>query len=153
MTTPSRARRHLALCLPLALLGACAAGDKPKPVAPPVVIQAPGKAYATVSDARDGAAVVLETAQELRVDLSLSAYEVANNMDWSVVDLKPGVLTTLGSRFERNGRDSNPTESDGATVFRLKAQAPGRVTLNFALRRAYSVGAPTRAVSFDVTVK
>jgi len=153
MTKPPRTGRHLVLCVSLALLGACAAGDKAKPVAAPVLLQAPGKAYVTVSDTKDGAAVSLDAAQELRVELSLSAYEVANNMDWSIVDLKPGVLSTLGSRFERTGRDSNPTESDGATVFRLKAQAPGRVALKFELRRAYSLGAPNRAVSFDVTVQ
>ena len=144
---------NLALCVPLALLGACATGDKPKPVVVQSVIQAPGKAHVTASDANNGASIALEAAQELHVELSLSAYEVANNMDWSVIELKPGVLTALGSRFERTGRDTNPTESDGSTVWRLKPQAPGRVTLTFGLRRAYSVGAPTRTASFEVTVK
>lgn len=143
----------LALCVPLALLGACATGDKPSPVVVQSAIRAPGEAYVAVSDANDAAAVVLDAAQELRVNLSLSAYEVANNLDWSISDLKPGVLTSLGSRFERAARDSSPTESDGSAIWRLKAQAPGRATLSFVLRRAYSVGAPARSVSFDVTVK
>ena len=120
---PPRAWRALALCVPLTLLGACAAGDKPTPAVAQAVVQAAGKAYVTVSDAKDGAAVVLEAGQELRVELSLSSQEVASNRDWSVVDLKPGVLTALGSRFERTGRDSNPTEAEGSMVFRLKAQA------------------------------
>lgn len=153
MTKTLRVWRGLALCLPLALIAACASGDKAKPAPTPSVIQAPGKTHVTVSDANDAAGVVLEPVQELRVELSLSAYEVANNMDWSVTELKPGVLTALGARFERTGRDTNPTESDGATVWRLKPQALGRVTLVFGLRRAYSVGAPVRSVSFDVTVK
>lgn len=144
---------RLALCLPLALLGACASGDKaPKPAVVVPAVQSPGKPYVTISDANAAAGVVLDATQELRVELSLSTWEVANNMDWSVADLQPG-MTVLGSRFERTGRDNNPSESEGATIFRLKPQAPGHVTMNFALRRTYSVGAPTRAVSLDVTVK
>lgn len=153
MTKNLRVWGSLALCVPLALLGACASGDKPKPVVVQSVIQAPGKAHVTVSSASDGAAVVLDASQELRVELALSGYEVANNMDWSITDLKPGVLTVLGSRFERATRDINPLESDGSTVWRLKAQAPGQVMLTFGLRRAYSVGAPVKSVSFGVTVK
>lgn len=150
-----RAWSRLALCVPLALLGACAGSDKPKPV--PVVVQsvlqAPGKSVVTVSDRNDGAAVMLEAAQELRVDLQLSAWEVANNFDWSLADLKTGMLEPIGSRFERTGRDTNPTESDGSTVWRLKPSGPGRFTLAFALRRPYSTGPSLKTVSFDVTVK
>ncbi|MEP7100287.1 MAG: protease inhibitor I42 family protein [Burkholderiales bacterium] len=153
MTNNLRVWGSFALCVPLALLGGCASGDKPKPVVVQSVIQAPGKAYVTVANANDGAAVVLDTTQELRVELSLSGFEVANNMDWSVSGLKPGVLTTIGSRFDRATRDVNPLESAGATVWRLKPQAPGQVRLSFELRRAYSLGAPTKSVSFDVTVK
>ena len=153
MTNSPRCWRGLALGLPLVLVAACASGDKPRPAPVQSAILAPGKTHVTVSDANDAASVVLDVSQELRVDLSLSAYEVANNMDWSVADLKPGVLTALGARFERTGRDTNPTESDGSTVWRLKPLAPGHVTLTFGLRRPYSVGAPVRSVSFDVTVK
>ena len=145
----------LALGMPLALLGGCAVGDKPKPavVAAQSVLQAPGKAAVAVSNRNDGAAVLLEIAQELRVDLPLSAWEVANNFDWSIAELKPGVLDPIGSHFERTGRDTNPTESDGSTIWRLKPSAPGRVSLTFALRRPYSTGAPAKTVAFDVTVK
>jgi hypothetical protein len=153
MTNNLRVWSSLALCVPLALLGACASADKPKPVVVQSVIQAPGKAHVTVSSASDGASVVLDATQELRVDLAISGWEVANNMDWSVTDLKPGVLTPLGSRFERATRDVNPLESEGSTVWRLKAQAPGQIRLTFGLRRPYSVGASVRSVSFDVTVK
>jgi len=154
MTNNLRVWGSLALCVPLALLGACASADKlPKPVVVQSVIQAAGKAYVTVSNANDGASVVLDATQELRVELSLSGFEVANNMDWSVAELKPGVLTVLGSRFKRAARDVNPLGSEGATVWRLKAQAPGQVRLTFGLRRPYSLGAPVKSVSFDVTVK
>ena len=153
LTNNQRVWSSLALCLPLASIGACASADKPKPVVVQSVIQAPGKTHVSASDANSGASVMLETGQELRVELSLSAWEVANDFDWSVAELKPGVLTALGSRFERTGRDANPTESDGATVWRLAPQAPGRVTLTFGMRRPYSVGAPARTASFDVTVK
>lgn len=154
MTNPLRLRASLALCVPLALLGACASADKaPKPVVARSVIQAPGKAHLTLSNADDGASVMLDSAQELRVELSLSAYEIANNMDWSVTDLKPGVLAVVGARFERATRDLSPGESEGATVVRLKPQAPGQVRVTFGLRRPYSVGAALKSVSFDVTVK
>ena len=153
MTTNPRVWCSLALCVPLALLGACASPDTPKPAAVHGAIAAPGKAKLTVSDADDGASVVVEAAQELRVDLPNTALGVAGNYEWSVVELKPGVLDVIGSRFERSPRDDNPTESAGITVWRLKPHAPGRVALKFELRRAYSRGAPQQAVSFDVTVK
>lgn len=153
MMNPLRVWAGLALCVPLVLLGACASADKPKPVAVQKLIQAPGKAHVTVSNASDGASVVLDAGQELRVNLALSGWEVASNMDWSVTDLKPGVLTPLGSRFERSARDVSPLESEGSTVWRFKAQAPGQVRLTFGLRRPYSVGAPHKSAGFDVTVK
>lgn len=154
MTKNLRVWGSLALCVPLALLGACASADKaPKPSVVRSVIQAPGKAHLTVSNADDGASVVLDKAQELRVELSLSGYEVAHNMDWSVAELKPGVLTVLGTRFERAALDVNPLESEGAKVVRLAPQAPGQVRVTFELRSPYSLGAPVKSVSFDVTVK
>jgi len=154
MTTRSRVWGNLALWVPLALLGACSSAEKaPKPIEPPREIAAPGKSTVTVSDQNDGRRVVVESGQELRVELANSAWAVQNNMEWSVAELKPGVLAVLGSRFERGGRDVNPIESDGTTVFRLKPQAPGQVALTFALRRPYSVGTPVRSVSFDVSVK
>ncbi|MES3013251.1 MAG: protease inhibitor I42 family protein [Pseudomonadota bacterium] len=153
MTNPLRALGSLALCVPLVLLGACASADKPKPVVVQSVIQAPGQAHVTVSNASDGASVLLDATQELRVELVLSSWEVANNMDWSVTDLKPGVLTVLGSRFDRGSRDVNPLESEGSRVWRFKAQAPGTVRLTFGLRRPYGLGAPPKSVGFDVTVR
>ena len=153
MTNMPRSWGSLVLCLPLALLGACAATDKPTPVVVQSVAEAPGKAVLTISESDAAASVLLDTTQELRVSLSNSGWEVANNFDWSVDQLKPGVLEVLGSRFERTGRDSNPTDSDGSTVWRIKPQAPGRVTLTFALRRPYSTGPAQRSVSFDVTVR
>lgn len=154
MTTTSRECTRFALSLPLALLVfGCSTADKPKPTAVPIAIQAPGKSTLTVSDLNDGAAVVVEAAQELRVDLANSAWAVQNNMAWSVVDLKPGVLDVLGSRFDRSTRDVNPIESEGTTIWRIRPRAPGRVALTFELRRPYMVGPPVRSVSFDVTVK
>jgi hypothetical protein len=145
--------RGLVSAVALALLCACASADKPKPVVVQSVVQAPGKATVTVSELNDGASVVLEAAQELRVDLPSSAWAVANNLEWSVVDLNPGVLNVLGSRFERGLRDNNPAEAGGTTVWRLKPQAAGRVNLKFALRRPHSLNPATQTVGFDVTVR
>jgi hypothetical protein len=153
MTMPLRAWRHLALCVPLVLLGACASSDKPKLPVAPAVVEAPGKAAVTVTGASDGARVVVAQVQELRVELPNSAWSIAQNFEWSVVDLGPGVLTPTGSRFERTARDVNPLESDGTTVFRFRPQAAGAVTLKFALRRPHRLDAPLQTVSFDVIVK
>jgi hypothetical protein len=153
MTMPLRAWRHLALCVPLVLLAACASADKPKPPPAPALIEAPGKTSLTLTSANDGARVAVAQAQELRVELPNSAWSVAQNFEWSIVDLAPGVLGVTSSRFERNARDINPLESDGTTVFRFRPQAAGVVTLKFALRRPHRLDAPLQAVSFDVTVK
>ncbi len=153
MTTNLRAWASLALCMPLALLGACATKDKPAPVAVRAVIQSPGRSTVAVSADQDGASIVLEASQELRVDLPIDVWSISNNFDWSVVDLRPGVLDVLGSRFERGTRGSNSSDVDGTTTWRIKPQAPGRVSLRFELRRRHSLEPATQIVSFDVTVK
>ncbi|MBC8056076.1 MAG: protease inhibitor I42 family protein [Rhizobiales bacterium] len=153
MTNRSRAWGSLALCLPLALLGACAANDKPKPVAVQSVIQAPGQSAVTVSERDIGAAVVVEMAQELRVALPDSSWAISNNLAWSVESPNNGVLNVVGSRFERGPRDSNPAEAGGTTVWRLKPQAPGKVSLTFALRWPRSLRPPVQTAIFEVTVK
>jgi hypothetical protein len=153
MTIIPRAWRPLALCVPFVLLAACASGDKPKLPVPPATVEAPGRSAVTVTSASDGARVVVAQAQELRVELPNSAWSIAQNFEWSVVDLGPGVLVPTAARFERTARDVNPLESDGTTVFRFRPQAPGALTLKFALRRPHRLDAPLQAVSFDVTVK
>ncbi|MDO9352413.1 MAG: protease inhibitor I42 family protein [Solirubrobacteraceae bacterium] len=148
--------RTLALCVPLALLlGACASSDtKPKPPPPQKVFQNPGKAVVTVApNAGSGASVVLESTQELRVELANSSWSVANNYDWVVAEVDTAKLSPLGSRFERSARDVNPLESDGITTWRIKPLAPGQTTLSFGLRRPYSTGAALQTVTFDVTIR
>ena len=142
-----------ALCVPLALLSVCSTTDKPKPVAVQELIQSPGKSSVTIADTDDGAAVTLETTQTLVVNLFNPASAVNGNLDWSIVDLQPGVLTVLGSRFERSPRDNNPADAAGITIWRIKPQAPGRVSLKFALRRPHSLDPATQTVTYDVTVK
>ena len=153
MTIIPRAWRPLALCVPLVLLAACASSEKPKVPLPPAPVEAPGKAAVTATIANDGARVVVARSQELRVELPHTAWTIAQNFEWSVVDLVPGVLVPTGSRFERTTRDLNPLESDGTTVFSFRAQAPGAVTLKFALRRPHRLDPPLQTASFDVTVK
>ena len=153
MSMPPRAWRHLALCVPLVLLGACASGDKPKPPVVQAVIEAPGQTALTLTSANDGARVVLGQAQELRVELPKSAWSIAQNFEWTLVDLAPGVLTATGSRFQRTRLDVNPLESDGTTTFRLRPQAAGTVALKFVLRRPQRLDPPIQTVGFDVSVK
>lgn len=152
----TRPRAPVALAaLVAALLGACAStDDKARPAPPQVVIQAPGKSTVVVVAERDaGASVVVETAQELRIDLPASAWSVANNFEWSVEASKPGVLSVLGTRFERGALDNNPSESGGTTIWRIKPQSPGQTRLTFVLRQPRSLAPPVQTVAFEVQVR
>jgi predicted secreted protein len=152
MTTLPRARAGQVLCaaLALTLLGACSTADKPKPVPAPPVIQGAGKATLTVRDTDNGASIVLEPAQELTVRLAVAG---SSGADWSLVDLKPGVLRVVsGPVFERTLRNLADDPSDGSSIWRLRAEASGSATLNFELRRPHALGT-MRTLSYAVTVK
>jgi hypothetical protein len=153
MKNDLRMRRRLmrsAGLLPLVLLAACAAPVKPPATTAPRVIEAPGKAAVAVTEADDGARIVVERAQTLVVSLAVAGNQ---NPDWSVVDLKPGVLTLAGSKFERALRNTNVEEAAGSTVFRFRPEAPGELLLKFELRRPYGGSSPLQSVAYVVTVK
>lgn len=139
-----------AISIALALLAACSTPDKPKP--PPVqpVLQSPGHKSITVSGDNAGAAIVLERAQDLFVHLDIPT---TSGLEWNVIELNPGVLTVLGSKFERALRNTNVEEAAGATVFHIRAEAPGSVALKFELRRPRSLTAAVQSITYDVTVK
>ena len=138
------------LALVATLLGACATPDKPKAPPPPPPVASPGQRVVTVSDANAGAGVTLESAQELVVRLPIGP---ATGLEWSLADLKPGVLAVQGMKFERALRNTNVEEAAGATVWHFRPQASGVVTLSFELRRPHSLQPPSQTVSYDVTVK
>ena len=148
MTHDSRLRTAAAAALAL-LAAACATPEKPAPVAPPPVVQSAGKKVVTVSAGQSGAQVTLDKAQELVVRLPLG---VAAGVEWSLVDLKPGVLNVQGGKFERELRSSNDEESSGAMVWHFMPAASGTVTLNFDLRRPRRLDPAVRTVSYTVTV-
>ena len=142
----------LSMCAAAAMLVACSTAPPavPKEPPPPPVIDKPGAKIVMVTDANNGAGVTLESAQELVVSLPLAP---TNGLEWSVVDLAPGVLTPTGSRFERDPRNSNIGEANGMSVFHFKPQAAGRVTLTFDLRRPRSLLPAVQTVVYQVTVK
>ena len=149
MTNLLREGARVALCAALALLSACAT-DPPKPAPVRPVIQAAGKATLGVGDADSGAAIVLERSQELIVRL---AVPVTSGADWTLVDLRPGVLRVVsGPVFQRALRNTVDDPANGSTVWRLQAGTPGSVTLDFELRRPHALG-QVRSVSYQVTVR
>ena len=140
----------LVAALALAGLCACSTADKVAPVAPQAVLEQPGKRSVSVSDVQSGASIVLEPAQELAVVLRVDS---ASPRDWSLVDLKPGVLTVLGSKFERTPRNAISDEFGATSVWRLKAEAPGTAVLRFELRRPRSLEPAVQIVTYAVTVR
>jgi predicted secreted protein len=145
-------RSSLALTTTLvALLSACSSvPEVPKPPPLPPVIQAAGQRVLTVTDANAGAAVVLETTQTLMVRLPIGT---ASGFEWSLVDLKPGVVSAIGPKFERAPRNANPAEADGAAVWRFKPETVGTVALSFELRRPRTLLPAVQTLRYDVTVK
>ena len=138
------------LAFAAATLVACAVPDKPQAPPPTVSVARPGQHLVTVSDTDAGAAVTLASAQELVVRLPI---EPVAGLEWSLVDLTPGVLTLAGSRFERPLRSPNGEESRGTTVWRFTPQAAGVIALRFELRRPRSLQLATQTIVYDVTVK
>ncbi len=140
----------LSLAVALTLLAACGTADRAKPVVAPSLIQNPEKRSITVSDANDGATILLGPAQELIVSLRLG---VLQGREWSLVDMKPGVLKAPAPKFEREGLDVNWNDAEGAMVWRFKPEAAGTVALRFDLRRPRNVAPADRTVTYTVTVK
>lgn len=148
MTLTLRAWSGLALAA--AALAACSTPEKPQAPPPVAPVASPGQHQITVTDANAGAAVTIESAQELVVRLVTAG---AGALEWSLVDLKPGVLAVQSSKFERALRNTNTEEAAGATVWHFRPQAAGVVTLKFELRRPHTLQLPTQTVVYDVTVK
>jgi predicted secreted protein len=140
----------LALVAPIVLLSACASGDTPPAPVVERTIQKPGKARLEVTDIDGGAKVVVDLAQTLVVDLPLLPTE---GREWSLVDMKPGVLTLTSSKFERDNRDRDGVESPGEMIFQLKPEATGEVVLNFSLRRPHTLEPATKIITYAVTVR
>ena len=140
------------MCAAAAILLGCSTAPPaaPKEAPPPPVIDKPGARLVTVTEANNGANVTLESTQELVVSLPLAP---TNGLEWSVVDLAPGVLTPTGARFERDPRNSAIGEANGMSVFHFKPQTAGRVTLTFDLRRPRSLLPAVQTMVYQVTVK
>jgi len=134
----------------LVLLAACALGDKSKPVVAQPVVRAEGHKSVTVTVGQSGAEVELGLEQELVVRLatgSIVGYE------WSLVDLRPGVLSGTGPKFERDLRGTTMDDATGQSIWRLRPSAPGAVMLRFEYRRPRNVEPATQVVTYNVTVR
>ncbi len=152
MLHPLASRRHAAragLCLAGALLAACAS-DGPKPLVPVPPVANAGAKVVRISELNAGADVTLESGQSLVVSLEI---EIGPALDWSLVDLKPGVLTIESTRFERSPRDAYLGDLGGQMIWTLKPVGTGEVTLNFDLRKPHSLMPAVRTISYRVFVK
>ena len=133
-----------------AVLAACGTPEAPKAPPPVPPVASPGHRSVTVTEQNAGASVTLESSQELIVRLPVAA---TAGLEWSLVDLQPGVLTLQNSKFERALRNTNTEEAAGSTFWQLRPQAAGNVTLNFELRRPHSLQAAARTITYRVTVQ
>lgn len=134
------------------LMTACGstAPNAPPPKPAPLPVAKPGAAVVNVSEANADASVTLEFAQELQVNLPIAT---VTRLEWTVVDLKPGVLTPLGMKAEAMRDKTDPDQIGVMTRWRFKPQAAGTVVLRFELRRAHSLEAAVQSVVYNVTVK
>jgi Chagasin family peptidase inhibitor I42 len=131
-------------------LAACSSTDKVKPAVVQPVLQRSGQKSLTIRADNTGSSVILDPTQELIVELD---NPTTTNFEWSVVDLKPGVVSVTSSKFERALRNLSAEESGGSTVFHLKAEAPGSVDLKFDLRKPRSLDPAVQTVTYAVTVR
>jgi hypothetical protein len=152
MTHLSRADRALLLLsLPVIGLAGCSSFEARPVAAPaPVVISQPGKAALTLTEAGNGARVVLDSAQTLVVSLEVAGNQ---NNDWVLIGLPAGFTVVTGPRFERAVRSPGADEFSGSTVWHLRAGAVGEYPLLFELRRPRSTQAPLQSVVYTVVVQ
>jgi predicted secreted protein len=139
-----------AVGLPSVLLSACASKDALPVAVAQRTIQNPGKSQVEIAEADGGAKVIVQQSQVLVVDLPLLPTE---GREWSLVDMKPGVLSVVSSKFELDKRDHDGLASPGDMIIRFKPEAVGDVELNFALRRPHTLEPATKTVTFAVTVR
>ena len=148
---PLTLRAWSGVALAAALLAACSTADTPKqPPPPPPVVGSPGHPTVKVTEANAGASVTIERGQTLVVNILT---RVTTGLEWSLVDLKPGVLTLLGSSFERSSIFADHSEAGGTMMWRLKPEVAGTVKLNFELRRPRRLEPAVQTITYDVTVK
>jgi len=133
----------------LALLGACASGDKAKPVVQPLV-KAEGKRSVTVTAEQSGATIELGLDQTLVVRLATGS---TGKQEWSLVGLAPGVLNPVGPTFERELPSNTDNVASGSSIWRLQPTAAGKVDLRFEYRRPRSVEPATDVVTYVVKVQ
>ena len=134
----------------LALLAACATGDKVKPVLVQPVVSAPGKTLVTLTLAQAGAGVELGLDQDLLVRL---ATIVVDGREWTLVGLAPEVLAADGPRFRRDLRNVDAAEGTGTSEWRLQPLKAGTVTLRFEYRRPRNVEPASEVATYAVTVR
>ena len=149
MSQAARVRGLVAVSM-LALLAACAAGDKVKPTVLQPVVSAPGKKLVTLTLAQAGAGVELGLAQDLLVRLATS---VVDGRAWSLVGLTPEVLVAAGPVFRRDLRNVDEAEGTGMSEWRLHPLKAGTVSLRFEYRRPRNVEAASEVVTYAVTVR
>lgn len=149
MTPTLRAWSGVALAA--ALLAACSSTEPPKAPPPPTpVVGNLGQLIVEVTEANAGASVTIERGQTLVVNLPI---RITVGVEWSLVDLKPGVLTVLGPTFKRSTIFADDSEAGGTMMWRLKPEATGVVKLNFELRRPRRLEPAVQTITYDVTVK
>ena len=134
----------------LALLTACATGDKVKPVLVQPVVSAPGKTLVTLTLAQAGAGVELGLDQDLLVRL---ATIVVDGREWTRVGLAPEVLAADGPRFRRDLRNVDAAEGTGMSEWRLHPLKAGTVTLRFEHRRPRNLEPASEVATYAVTVR
>ncbi|MEP6876544.1 MAG: protease inhibitor I42 family protein [Burkholderiales bacterium] len=139
------------ITLAAALLAACSTTEPPKqPPPPPPVVGSPGHPTVKITEANAGASVTIDRGQTLVVSLPI---RVTAGREWSLVDMKPGVLTLLGSSFERSSIFADDSEAGGTMMWRLKPEVAGSVKLSFELRRPRRLEPAVQTIVYDVTVK
>ena len=148
---PLTLRAWSGVSLAAALLAACSTTDAPKAPAPPTpVVGSPGQLAVKVTEANAGASVTIERGQTLVVNLPI---RITTGFEWSLVGLKPGVLTSLGPTFERSAIAVDDSQAGGTMMWRLQPEAAGAVKLSFELRRPRRLEAAVQTITYDVTVK
>lgn len=132
-------RRLLAVAVTSALLGACATAPLP-----------PAVKMAELDNAKDGTVVVLERGGELKVMLDTN---LATSLQWDMPATVAPVLSPIGQGIYVGKGAVRDVHLGGMNIFRFRAEAPGKTTLEFAHRRmGEPTAVPARTIHYEVIV-
>ena len=145
--------RTLLALIAASAMAVCATAQTPAPTQPSSA-PPPGARASNVVELEnpaDGAKVTLKRGGELKLVLDANP---TYGLQWETPTKIAPTLSPIGTRILIGKSVNTYDYTAGAwNVFRFRAEQPGKLTLNFELRKPGEPGPASKSVKYDVTVE